>query len=320
MELVEATQIDGSNPTPHAQADAQAMALTGNTAADLAAVARELGVSLDQSGNVAEAPTAQPATVTRNPPAPVQPQAAAPVVEAVVEIPPKFQNPDGTLNEPKLEKSTKSVEEMLAYYRTREREAQQAQNRVNNPPQAHQQPIQPQTTQLSPLEMSMAQDLINEHAAQGITLDQRSAVAQARVMARGLEAKHAAERSMTDDLGREVTDLRMTAELKDLMAADENLLTPAVADRVLAIRKELGGSYREAYIQHLGEEAIRQRTGQVKTPTPTGATVKAPPTPVAPVTRVQRTVDVSNPQSMTIEQLEAAAKTMYPGLRLGSRL
>ncbi len=315
MEMTEIPQIDGTQPL--ANPDAKALALTGDIATDLANVAKELGVPLDNRGNVVQGQVAQPARVTPSP-EPQQPQAAN-VEPNTTEVPAKFQNPDGTPNVEKIEKSTKSVEEMLAYYRSKEREAQQTQNRVNNPPTTPPN-AQPQTNQLSPLEYQMAQDLINESAAQGLQLDHRQAIAQAKVMARGLEARHAAERSMTDDLRREVTEQRMTTELKDLMDADENLLTPAVADRVLAIKQERGGTYREAYIQHLGEEAIRQRTGQVKTPTPTGQTAKAPPTPDGPVARVQRTVDISNPKAMTTEALEAEARKMFPGLRFGSRL
>ncbi len=310
MELGEVIpQIDTNGPSVNP--DAAAMALTGDTATDLANIAKEMGVKLDASGNVAKVQTPAQPTVT---PSPVPVVAAEKAVPAT-EVPAKFQNPDGTASVEKIEKSTKSVEEMLAYYKAKEREANQVQNRVNNPPPANQQPIPPQTTQLSPLEISMAQDLINEHAAQGINLDQRTAIAQARVMARGLEAKHAAERSMTEDLRREVTEQRLTVELKDLMAADENLLTPAVADRVLAIKQERGGTYREAYIQHLGEQEIAKRTGQVKTPIPTGQTVKAPPTPVGPVTRVQATVSANNPEAMTNDQLEAAVRAAFPRYR-----
>lgn len=321
MDLVDIPQINGNGPSENP--DAQALALTGNTAVDLANVAKELGVTLDAAGNVATEHTdAQPVAVTPTPRAPAQPQAAPVKTEAAADVPAKFQNADGTPNVEKIEKSTKSVEEMLAYYRAKEREAHQAQNRVNNPAPNAPVTVAPQTTQLSPLEYQMAQDLIAEHSAQGINLDQRSAIAQARVMARGLEAKHAAEANMTESLRREVGEQRMTAELKDLMAADQDLLTPEVADRVLAIKQANPQmrSYREAYIQHLGEQAIAQRTGQVKTPTPTGQAAKAPPTPVGPVTRVQRTVDISNPHSMTTEQLEAEARKMFPGLRLGSRL
>lgn len=303
-------QIDATHGTLDNSQPAAVAALTGDNATDLANIAREMGVSLDASGNVAKEARAQQMPVTP-PPVP----APAAVVPAPVEVPPKFQNPDGTVNEAKVEKSTVDVLKGIEYYKAKEKEFHQLQNKVNNPAPQPQQ-VQPHgAAQLSQLEISMAQDLINEHAAQGVTLDQRSAIAQARVMARGLEAKHAAELSITDSLRRDMAETRMTSELKDLIDADETLLTPAVADRVLAIRQEKGGSYRDAYIQHLGEESIRQRTGQVKTPIPTGQAAKAPPTPVGPVSRVQSTVDLSKPQALSDADLEAAVRAAHPRYR-----
>lgn len=307
-------QIDGTNPTT--TPDAAAMAITGNNAVDLANIAKEMGVTLDAKGNVTKANAAQPAVVTPSP-VPTQPQAATPVVTS--EVPAKFQNADGTVNEEKLVKSTKSVEEMLAYYRSKEREAQQVQNRVNNPPATPTAPAHQanQPAQLTQLEISMANDLLAESAAYGAPISQGQAIAQARVMARGLEAKHAAELSITDDIRRELGENRMTLELKALMDADDTLLTPQVADRILEIRKENPRmqSYREAYIHHLGEQEIAKRTGQVKTPTPTGQVAKAPPTPIGPVSRVQSTVNLANPTSLSNEQLEAEIRKAYPRYR-----
>lgn len=326
MEMTEVPQVDNSRPVQNP--DAQAMALTGNTAVDLANVARELGVTLDASGNVAESqPAAQPAAVTppqepaRPQAAPEQPQVTSDKPAETVEVPQKFQNPDGTPNVDKIDKSTMSLTERIAKFKALEREHSQLQNKANNPPAAPQ-PVVPQTNaQLSPLEYQMAQDLLNEAAAQGVALDQRLAIAQARVMARGLEAKHAAERSITEDLRREVNEQRMTAELSDLLEADPSLATPEAANRVIAIKAEQGfKTYREAVVHYFGEQALAQRTGQVRTPTPTGQTAKAPPTPVSPVTRVHKTVDLNNPKTLSDADLEAQARKLFPGLRFGSRL
>ena len=324
MEQVNVTNIDTTQPSSNP--DAEAMALTGNTAVDLANVAKELGIKLDANGNISEAQPAQTPVATPAPqraPASVQPQAAQTTVNNV-EVPAKFQNEDGTPNVEKIEKSTKSVEEMIAYYKAKEKEAQQTQNRVNNPaptqqPQQYQQaPQAQQGFQLTEFERQAAIDILNDARALGVQMTDQQAILQARSDIRMSEAKYAAEQNSIGDLRREIGEQRMTAELKDLMAADPDLLTAEVADRVLAIRAANPriGSYREAYIQHLGEQAIAQRTGQVKTPTPTGQTVKAPATPVGPVTRVQRTVDISNPAALTTEQLEAEARKLFPGIRL----
>lgn len=322
-------QIDSTEPSKNP--DAAALALTGDTATDLANIAKEMGVSLDKDGNVATSKTvAQPAVVTHSP-APTQPQAAqVPVVNEVkpevnTEVPAKFQNPDGTLNEEKLNKSTKSAEEMIAYYRAKEREAQQIQNRVNNPApvnQARQEqvPVQAQT-QLTPLEIQMANDLLTESANYGSPITQGQAIAQARVMARGLEAKHAAELNVTADLRAELEDGKRSRELQGLMDADRELMTPEMADRLWKIRQDnpeidkAQFPWRKAYIHHLGEQEIQRRSGQVKTPNPTGQAAQVPPTPVGPVTRVQPTVNLADPKSLTNEQLEEQIRKMYPRYR-----
>lgn len=321
--MTEIPQIDSS--VPSSNPDAVAMALTGDTMTDLKNVAAEMGIKLDSGLNVVEA---QPETKTVATPAPQpvpaqQPQAA----KADVEVPAKFQNEDGTPNVEKIGKSTKSVEEMLAYYKTKEREANQAQNRVNNPPlQAlppTPQPHVPQAGfQLTQFERQAAIDILADAQALGIQMTDSQAILQARADIRMAEAKHAAELSATEDIRRELNETRMAAELEGLIKHDGTLLTKEVADRVLAIKSEQGfKTYRQAYIFHRGEQDVAQRTGQVQTPIPTGTTAKAPPTPVGPVTRVQRTVDTSNPKSLTDDQLEAEVRKLYPGARLGqSRL
>lgn len=326
MEMTEIQQVDGAAPTRNP--DAQAMALTGNTAVDLANIAREMGVTIDKTtGNVAEVTQAQPAAVTR-PPEPAQPQAAPVVTEApAVEVPAKFQNPDGTVNEEKLVKSTKSIEDMIVYYKGKEREAQQAQNRVNNPPAApvvQAQPLAPNAP-LSALERDMAQAIFDDARALGEPISEATAIRQARGQIRIADVQHKAAvdaaRNESADIRRELGESKMAVELQGLIEKDNSLLTPQVADRLIQIKAEKNlPNYREAYIHHLGEVEFQKRTGQVQTPTPTGPAAKAPPTPVGPVARVQRTVDTSNPQGMTTEALEAEVRKLYPTIKLGNRL
>lgn len=310
-------QIDATHGnTSNAQAPAVA-ALTGDTAADFAAIAKEMGVALDPAGNVAQPaqqnqPRAQP-TVTP-PPVPVQ---AAP---APIEVPPKFQNPDGTLNEAKLDKSTKSLEERVAHFKSLEREHSQRQNQVNNPqpaaPQFQPAPLPQNGLQLSEFERQAALDILADAKALGIQMTDQQAILQARADIRMADAKYQAEQGSVKELHREVKEQRMTAELSALLSADETLDTPETAKRVIELKELMGfKTYREAYAMHLGEVEIAQRTRQVLTPTPTGPTAKAPPTPVGPVSRVLPTVNLDNPKALSDADLLAAVRAHHPRFR-----
>lgn len=311
-EIVPVIPVSEANRNP----DSAAMSLTGDTNADLAAIAKEMGLPESAVQDVQH-----PERITESNKRPQMPTAALPQVEveAQPEVPAKFQNPDGTVNVEKVEKSTKSAEEMIAYYKAKEREANQAMNRVNNPPAPQPQSVQPNQP-LTPLEYQMAQDLINEVAAQGIRIDeteQRRAIAQARVMARGLEAKHGAELSVTQELQRRLEDNERTRELQGMLDGDQNLLTPEMADKLWSIRQsnpwinQAPQPWQAAYVHYLGTQG---RAGQVQTPTPKGTTAKAPATPVGPVTRVLPTV-TTNPRQMTDAQLAAEIRKMHPGFR-----
>ena len=322
MEMTQVPEINVADATR--TPDAAAMALTGNTATDLANIAKELGVSLDASGNVApaEAPT-QPAPVLTPIPAQAQPQAdGQPKSDAIpAQIPAKFQNPDGTVNEQRLEKSTQSIDEAIARYRVKEREFAQLQNKVNNPiPQA-----QPQTqapAQLTAFEVQIAQDLLNESAAAGEPMRQAHAIAQARVMAKGLEAKYAAEMDATSDLRRRLEDNERSRELQGMIDGDASLMSADMVERLWAIRQEndylnkAKEPWKAAYTFFKGTQ--QTLGGQVQTPNPTGQTAKAPPTPVGPVSRVQKSVNlesIADIKSLSDEELTALTKQAFPGLR-----
>jgi hypothetical protein len=329
MEHQMVPEIDGSNPLTNP--DAAAMALTGDTMTDLAAVAKEMGVALDNNGNVAEAPAQSapvPAAQAPTPKVSVQPAPAAPTQTAeqpatTVEVPAKFQNEDGTPNVEKIIKAEENIDALIARYKAKEKEGQQLQNRVNNPAPAIQaapaQPVAPQP--LSPLEHQMAVDLINEAAAQGVQLDQRIAIAQAKVMAKGLEAKHSAELSITERLQAQFEDQRRTAELKTLIESDPDALSGGMADTLWKLRQEnpwlnqAPEPWKAALHYFRGTQGTAQ---QVVTPTPKGTTPKAPPTAVGPVARVQKTVDISDKraiQSLDNATIEAEIRKLYPNFR-----
>ncbi len=318
MDMTPVPEVNGASPMTNP--DAAAMALTGDTATDLANIAKELGVSVDASGNTTPIQaTAQPAQVT-----PVtQPQAAEqPKTETAV--PAKFQNPDGTVNEQRLEKSTQSIDEAIARYRVKEREFQQLQNKVNNPiavPQVQVQPAQVQPTQLTAFEVQIANDLLAESTAAGEPMKQAHAIAQARVIAKGLEAKYSAEMDATSDLRRRLEDNERSRELQGMIDGDPSLMSAEMVDKLWQVRQDnpylnqAKEPWKAAYTFFKGSQT---HGGQVQTPNPTGQTAKAPPTPVGPVSRVQQTVNLENVadiKTLTDAQLEAMTRQHFPGLR-----
>lgn len=318
MEQTMVPQIDASNANPNP--DAAAMALTGDTATDLQNIAAELGVSVDASGNVVD--KAQPQPQSQPAPAPVAAQPANPEPPKPVEVPKKFQNPDGSVNEAAVEKSTKSVEEMIAYYKGKEREAQQLQNKVNNPPQpqtqTQQQPFVPPQG-LTPLEIAEVNAILADAQALGKKMSDAEAIIQARSTIRLNEARLNAELAATADLRKEFEESRLTQELQDLLQKDPSFLNPETADSVVTLRNELRktnpkASYRDAFVLHLGQLELQKRTGQVLTPTPTGTAARPPATPVGPVSRVLPT-NVGNPKAMDQNQLLAEIRKIHPNFK-----
>ena len=320
MEMTEVPQIDITNANPNP--DAAAMALTGDNRQDLAAIAKEMGVSLDADGNVVEASVQPTPAQTPTPVKAVETakSQAAEQPKTEILIPAKFQKPDGTVDEKRLEKSSASLDEAIARYRAKEREFQQLQNKVNNPPpgQQHQAPA---SIPLSPLEVQIARDLIAESAALGAPLSEGHAIAQAKVMSRALEAKYAAEMDATSDLKRRIEDNERARELQGLIDGDPRLLTSEMVDALWNIRQSnpyLNSApepWKAAYTFYLGQQT---RGGQVKTPTPTGQAAKAPPTPVGPVSRVGQFVNLGDRtalEALRTEQLEALVKQEFQGFR-----
>lgn len=305
--------------------DAQAMALTGNTMTDLQNVAKELGVQLDASGEIVEKsqPVESPqesapvANKLQQQPQP-EPQAE---VETKVEVPAKFQNPDGTANAEKVVKAEESLDQAIARYKEKEKEFSRLQNKVNNP-QAQEQPSAPRLpSQLSPLEIQVAEDLIAESNALGKPMEQAHAIAQARVIAKIAEAKHRADFDLVADIRQRVEETERTNELQTMFKDHPELRDPSMVDKLVQIRNqypEVNASktpWRSAFLVQKGLESL----SQVKTPTPKGGTAKAPATPVSPVSRVSPNAgpaSVKDAWNMSIKDLEALAKQQNPGMRL----
>lgn len=307
--------------------DAAAMALTGDTATDLANIAKELGVSVDANGTVIEAP-AQPTPVAEAHVAPTAPQAAEQPNDAV-EVPKKFQKPDGTVNEAALDKSTASLRERIEQFKAMEKEYQTRQNQVNNPPA--QAPIVPTVApvvaspQASPFEIEVANDLIAAAAEQGVNLDPKYALAQAKVQVKLFDAKHRAELSAVEGIRKDLDDAKATANLQALIDAHPEVVSEGMEKKLMEIRKSnpwmesSPNPYQTAFIYAKGSNLLGS---QVQTPNPKGTTAKAPPTPVGPVARVVQSIDLNNKaalQDLSTEALEAEAKKLYPNLHFGRR-
>jgi len=221
-----------------------------------------------------------------------------PATAPATPVPAKFKNPDGSVNEAAVAKSTHNAEEALARYAEIERALRQKQNEVaalKNPAavQAPQAPQVPVNLPLSPLELSMAQDLLNEAAALGFQMPQAQAIAQARVMARGLEAKHAAELNVVQDIRQRMEIQDRRTELEKIAENDPWVLSPEGVETLSKIRESRSHvnasptPWTAAYREHLADQVMQSRlTGQVPTPTPTAKTAKAPPTPVNAAPRV----------------------------------
>ena len=247
--------------------------------------------------------SAPAAPAVESQPVPEQPQpetTKAPATAPVTEVPEKFKNPDGTIAEEKVVKSAAHAEQALAKALELERKLRQQQNTnaalqrgapvpaVPTPPAAV-----PANIPLTPLEIQVAQDLINESAALGLQLDQRAAIAQARVQVRLMEAKHSAEVSMTESLRVKLEEQDRRRELEMIAKDDPWILSPEGIDALSKIREQFPhinssvAPWSEAYDKHLALEAKKQRlAGQVPNPTPTARAAQLPATPVQAAPRV----------------------------------
>lgn len=316
METTQVPQIDISeaSKTP----DAKAHALTGDTMADLANIAKELGQSLDLGQEAADAQPQEPVWKTQERIAENQKGETQPVEsKSEVEVPEKFQKPDGTPDAEKIEKSTQSLEQVIAKYKEKEREFSKLQNRVNNAPQAQGEVRLPQP--LSPLEVQIAQDLMTESKLLGAPMSEGHAIATARVQAKMMEAKYNADMSITEDLRRRVEDTERTNELQGMINENPELLQDSMVDQLVQIRQAFPWvnnsqtPWRSAYIVLKGTQPAQQ----VKIATPKGGTVKAPATPVSPVARVTQNANPNTQEAwgMGMDDLAALIRKQNPSFK-----
>jgi len=297
--------------------DAEALALPDDTQAALKAIAAEKGVALDADGNVAVDAAPQAVIPQEEPKVidPVPTETPPVAVEPVADIPAKFQDANGQVDTQKLDKSSLSLDEKIAYYKEKEVEFQKLQNKVNNPaPEAPRTEAAPQKG-LTQLEAQIAQDLMTESHNQNSPITQGQAIALAKVQARLAEARFNAEVASTDELRRRVEDNERTRELQGLIDSDPSLATPEMADRLMEVRAKypfLNNSPEPWKAAYTFLHGLKGAKSQVQTPTPKGGQ-RAPATPVTPVTRV--TPKRFDPNTASIEELEAEVKRQNPNYK-----
>lgn len=217
---------------------------------------------------------------------PVQPQAAVtpPATEAVPE---KFQNPDGTPNAEKVEKSLINVDKALETYRQKEKELRQLQNNVHRmtvapPAPATPAPAAPQPEAPQDLEALINADLAANPQNAGRVLAKWAGAIQASAVQQALGG--------VESLKEQVEAQELRREMESMGKADPWLLTEEGPRELFRIRQEnphlnqARQPWREAYKTYLGEQEMKQRLGsQVTMPTPKGTT--APVAPAVPTNR-----------------------------------
>jgi len=307
---VETVEVDlgagGANPVVNEAPPQEFSGKPGDLAKDLAFLAKE-------QQQTQEPPKVENVTETVEPEQP----ATAPATP----VPDKFKNPDGSVNQEKVTKSTVSAEEALAKYAELERKLRQKQNEVaalkSGAPVPAVPPSTPVPVSLSPFEIQVAQDLINEAAAAGQPIHQAHAIAQARVMVKMMEAKHSAEAQSLQSLNQKLEDQERRRELEVIRKRDPWVFTSEGIEKLTAIREEKGlPSWTAAYREYLADlklaEMMQDSGEQVQTPTPTGKTAKAPPTPVNPAPRVVVKPSEPNYAAMSPDEINAHLAKMTP--------
>lgn len=275
----------------------------GDFAKDIASIAAEMGV---QSPLAPQEPVAeeQPEVEATAQPEPEkgQPQAAE---QPKPEVPKKFQTADGQLDESKLEKSTKDAETALEKYKAMEAELKRKQNEVRKLQSGvGQEQPKPQAEPES-FEALIEQDV--QKQGLGKTL--------AKLFEAAKDAAYQQARQDVEGVAQEIHWNKMERELEAIGKSDPWVFSEEGMNTLGGILNErpyLQQSPRkwtEAYEIHLGRKALQEMNGsQVKTPTPTAKTAKAPASPVSAASRsAAPKVNINDPK-----ELEAYLNKMSP--------
>jgi hypothetical protein len=283
-------------------------------AQDMAAIEAEMGKPAQPVGQPQAVATPTVPAIEATPAVPANPAPTAPKAEATAPaqpaeqepaVPEKFRGPDGKLDTAKLLKSYAEAEKGLKRH----------QNGQVKPAEPQAQPQAPATqgnVNLTPFELSIAQDLFN-----GGGYTEQQAISSARVLARLEETRH---KALAETTLRDVNQVkeaiafdRSQRELNELAKAHSWVLTPKGHDELLQVMNERPYAFEnsptpwaDAVVILLGRKAISGQQGQVM-PTPTGGQQTAQPLPASPAPVVTQPVLLNSK-----EQIEAHLKTLTP--------
>lgn len=292
---------------------------------EIAKIAAETGQTIT-NGNVvpAQEPT-QPVQAEVQPPVE---NISIPATPQPVQVPPKFQTPDGQVDLERVQKSTINAEAALEKYRALETELRQKQNEVNKlktqtaqsfgqpPVQTYtpppQQPVNPwQQYQPQPL----TPDVINQALAKSQNPGQ-ILYETAQIMAQSAyqQARQEAAQDFQALRDRFETKERLT-ELQTIADKDPWVFSDTGIQTLNAIRQakpwlnNAPEPWMEAYKVYKADQVLSP-IPSVQTPTPQVGTVKAPPTPVQTAVRTNQTMP--NFANMGKEDLNLMLDKMTP--------
>lgn len=230
-------------------------------AADIAKLAAEQGVTVSPK---VEPPTQPEQPVTQ---APVTP----PVEATKVEVPVKFQTPDGGVDTEKLAKSTMNVEEALAKYLEKERELARKRNEVKAQENAYINPPTPPNTPtpVIPVNTNFAAQLEADIAKEG------AGVVLAKLFT-------AAQESVEERVQKEISSLKnvnaentIKQQIQAIGKSDPWVYTTegiSTLNQVLIEQPYLQTAddpYKAAYLFYNGQKSVASKSSpQVLTPTP----------------------------------------------------
>lgn len=272
---------------------------------------KDEGMKVDATGNAVPAATTEPPVQPAPTPAPQAeaPAVPAPTVETPAvtpptaegqppaqgqapEVPAKFQDANGGLDEAKLEKSTVSIEARLAQYREKEKElTQKAQKASEKTPDS---PPPQQQAQVTPAQTAMTLDqvtpqMIEESIAKN---GQGNVIMELMQMARSEGVAQATQQVQGTVAGLQgrIESRERAEELTAIAKDDPWVFTDEGMKTLVSIRQskpwlnEAPEPWKEAYrdykaTQALGQSTVARLNPQVSTSTPQAQAGRVPPTP-----------------------------------------
>lgn len=299
---------------------------------ELAKIAAESGQKIE-NGNVV------PAIEPMQPQAVVQPEPQA--TTQPVQVPQKFQTPDGQVDLQKVQQSTVNAEAALERYRALEVELRQKQNVVHKlqeqPPQ--QSPQRPQTApQYAPppqqpqnpwqtFQPQLTPDVINQALAKSQNPGQilyetaqimaNDAAQRAYSQARMEAAQEYQNLSQRFESKERMTELQGIADRDPWVFSDEGIKALGAIRQSKPWLNNAPEPWLEAYKVYKADQVLSP-ISQVQTQTPTVGTAKVPPTPVQTANRTnQAPLSSETIARMSQAEINAMLDKMTPAQQQG---